>query len=128
MLDFDQFKAVNDQLGHAAGDQVLKEFADVLTGNMRASDIAGRYGGDEFAILLPGSDLDSACKFAKRLSRKVEKRGEEILDGQVRVAICIGLAEIDGDCVDVAMLLDRADQALLKAKQEENGGLSVWGK
>jgi diguanylate cyclase (GGDEF)-like protein len=127
MLDFDQFKAVNDQYGHAAGDQVLKEFAEVLAANMRASDIAGRYGGDEFAILLPGSDLESTCKFAKRLSKKVKQRGNEILEGKVKVTICLGLAEIDAGCVDVAMLLDRADQALLKAKQEEDGGLSVWG-
>ena len=73
MCDIDHFKKVNDTYGHAAGDEVLKQFAEILKHEAREIDSVGRYGGEEFLLLLPGTVLDSAVTFAERLRQRVEE-------------------------------------------------------
>ena len=92
MCDIDHFKKVNDTYGHAAGDEVLKQFAEILKDEAREIDRVGRYGGEEFLLLLPGTVLDSAVTFAERLRQRVEaayifvRRRNAEADGQSGVA------------------------------------------
>ncbi len=115
MCDLDDFKRVNDLYGHRAGDEVLREFAYILQKDLRMSDIVSRYGGEEFAILLPGLTLKEAVVVAERLRRRVEdmviKWGDEI----IRVTASFGVAEVkENDRPET--LIQRADEALYLAK------------
>lgn len=115
LCDVDQLKEVNDRLGHAAGDAVLKAVADALRLRARDTDVVARIGGDEFAILCAGSDLDGAVALAEVLRRLVgEEQGTDVV--LARVTLSIGVAEWDGagDAPDRLML--RADQRLYDAK------------
>lgn len=118
MLDLDHFKQVNDSHGHAAGDAVLRHFADQVRGSLRRTDLAGRLGGEEFAILLLGADAGQAREFAERLRGAVAADGL-IHDGtRLRVTVSIGLTEVPpaagGQSADA--VLARADAALYRAK------------
>jgi diguanylate cyclase (GGDEF)-like protein len=118
MLDIDYFKQINDSFGHAAGDRVLQALAGRLLESIREGDEAGRYGGDEFIILLPGTTQQSASKMAERLLELV--RSLEIqIDGRVsKISISIGIAEYRVGEESWDQLLDRADQALYKSKEK----------
>ena len=83
LVDLDHFKRVNDTHGHSAGDTVLREFAQVLQANVRAVDIVGRYGGEEFMLVLPETDADAAATMAEKLRRVVAGRQIRIEDGNV---------------------------------------------
>jgi len=119
MLDLDHFKRINDTYGHAAGDAILKHFAALIRDELRKIDTVGRVGGEEFAIILPGANLEEAKVFAERLRQKVETTPLQ-LDGKViSFAVSIGITamkETDASA-DTAMI--RADAALYRAK--ENG-------
>lgn len=119
-LDIDHFKRVNDEHGHACGDQVIMTVATTLKEQSRSSDLIARLGGEEFVILLPGTDLAEAARCAERIRSAVQAL--QITDSQnpsVAVAVSIGVAELDTtqDSIDAA--LARADKALYQAK---NGG------
>jgi diguanylate cyclase len=117
MLDIDHFKQVNDSFGHIAGDRVLRALADRLLESIREVDEAGRYGGDEFIILLPGTAEKSARKMANRLLGLV--RGLEIsIDEHVlKITVSIGIAEYHIGEESWDELLKRADQALYQSKE-----------
>jgi diguanylate cyclase (GGDEF)-like protein len=118
MIDVDRFKEVNDTFGHAVGDQVLRTVADRVRRTLRAVDILGRTGGEEFAVLLPGTVRDSASTvLAERIRRAVGD--EPILTdaGPVRVTISLGVASAGPECPDLAALLRAADDALYEAKE-----------
>lgn len=116
MLDLDRFKRVNDAHGHAVGDRVLRHFAQVLRDALRKTDLAGRLGGEEFAVLLTGVDLDSARDFADRLRQRVADAHVTLDTGTLRYTVSIGVALIaPADTADD--LLARADAALYSAKQ-----------
>ncbi len=118
MLDLDDFKAINDLLGHAAGDAVLREVGRGLAATVRACDHVGRIGGDEFVILLPGAPADTVEATAARLRRVVGARAETVAGHPV--GTCIGIAEWSpGE--PSAELLDRADVALRQAKRTGKG-------
>ncbi|MBS7697143.1 MULTISPECIES: GGDEF domain-containing protein [unclassified Chelatococcus] len=113
--DIDHFKAINDTHGHAAGDRVIQEFADLLATEMRAEDIAGRIGGEEFAILLPDADIEGARAFAERVRRNLEARRFETLAGRPRVTASFGIAtRRAGEYLHE--LTRRADKMLYEAK------------
>lgn len=115
MMDLDHFKDVNDQYGHPVGDGVLKSFVEVVRENIRASDIIGRWGGEEFLIVSPHLGLDSATKLAEKLRHAVEQAS---FDAGIRITTSIGVAEyVSGE--RVGELIERADRALYLAK---NGG------
>lgn len=110
VIDGDGFKEINDAHGHAAGDRVLQAVADVLRNNVREVDIIARYGGDEFVILFPETDLARAGRSAERICRSVKSL---IVDGvSSAVSVSIGVA-----CGSDASLMTQADKALYRAKQ-----------
>ena len=116
MLDVDHFKKVNDTYGHGAGDQVLRTLCARLTPMLRKEDILGRLGGEEFGILLNGSDADHALHAAERLRQAVEAlRFTTPVPFQVTASF--GLACLEACCTDVATWMERADGALYAAKR-----------
>ncbi len=116
MLDIDHFKRVNDQYGHHGGDQVLQIFAEACQEVIRSTDVMGRVGGEEFALLLPDTPIKSAFNLAERLRERINKypylAGEMLID----VTASLGVAELHSDDVDFKALLQRADEALYEAK------------
>ncbi|WP_345544364.1 GGDEF domain-containing protein, partial [Streptomyces chitinivorans] len=97
LFDFDWFKQVNDRFGHNVGDLVLKETTRVLQDELRASDTLGRVGGEEFAILLPDSDMDSARQLAERLRQTIARHRFEGTDATLQGTITCGVAVADPD-------------------------------
>lgn len=120
MLDIDHFKHVNDRYGHLAGDQVLRHVVDVVQQRLRAQDVMGRYGGEEFLLLLPGTSLQGARELAEQLCQVLQATPCDWCDQTVRVTVSVG---VSGFCVGAQdgweALLQAADRALYRAK--ENG-------
>ncbi len=128
MADVDHFKGFNDTYGHQAGDEVLRTMAKLLHRKMREMDLVGRYGGEEYAVILPGANLDDACKAALRACEAVEKARFHYNGKELRVTASFGVAEMSG-CRDGAALVGRADKALYAAKEGgRNGVYSHDGK
>ena len=125
MLDADHFKSVNDTYGHAAGDVVLTKLAEVCRENLRASDVVGRYGGEEFVILLSETDLVEAQETAERLRRQLELTQVDIAQGTITFTVSIGVATKTPSSLSVEQLLEQADGALLRAKREGRNRLRV---
>lgn len=115
MLDLDQFKRVNDDYGHQAGDRVLAEFAARVQGALRASDIVGRYGGEEFCVVLPATDLAKAREIAERIRAAIAASPLGGLPRATTVSIGLTLCAGAGDQLDAAIA--RADRALYEAKR-----------
>jgi diguanylate cyclase (GGDEF)-like protein len=116
LLDLDHFKSVNDRFGHAVGDRVLRLFADVAGKNLRGSDLVGRLGGEEFAVLLADADRDNAYVVAERV-RSAFAAVAQSLDGQpLGATLSIGIAIIQSPQENLGTLLTQADQALYRAK------------
>lgn len=114
MLDLDRFKRVNDSLGHACGDQLLGEIGATLVSNTRVTDVVGRYGGDEFLLVLTDTDAEQACIVAERVVTSIREAGLRF-DAAHAVTASLGLATaIESDTV--ASLLRRADENAYKAK------------
>lgn len=116
MLDIDLFKQVNDTYGHATGDVVLRCLADCWFNSLRRVDVVGRIGGEEFAILLPGTSLDDAQLLAERLRQRTQELEIASPQGVLRVTVSIGIAKFDARDSHFAQTLERADAALYKAK------------
>lgn len=117
MFDIDHFKRVNDTYGHQAGDKVIKRVAETVREHVRDVDIAGRYGGEEFAVLLPGTRQAGGMIFAERLRKAVEEQ-EVIHDGQrIRCTISLGVADLSQPTPDYKHLIEWADQALYVSKE-----------
>jgi diguanylate cyclase (GGDEF)-like protein len=118
LIDLDDFKLVNDRHGHAVGDQMLQVFAGVLRENIRTSDTAGRWGGEEFMLLLPGSDAGGAVRLAHRIRRQLGERTVLGVGGvPVNVTCSFGVAQhLPGGDADA--LFAAADRALYRAKHE----------
>lgn len=117
MLDIDHFKAVNDTYGHQAGDAVIQSLADVVRLTIRETDYAGRYGGEEFAILLPDTSVKSALMVAERLRKTAEKSTVTHEGREISYTISIGAAQFSANHPTALAWLERADQALYAAKE-----------
>jgi diguanylate cyclase (GGDEF)-like protein len=117
MLDIDFFKNVNDSHGHVVGDQVLQEVARRCLENIREIDIFGRYGGEEFALILPESDLTEAQDVAERLRLAIAKSPFCTNRGDLSITISLGVVSLTPEATDIEFILDRADQALYIAKR-----------
>ncbi|RLB57680.1 MAG: hypothetical protein DRI34_07160 [Deltaproteobacteria bacterium] len=118
MLDVDHFKHYNDNNGHLAGDQLLEHLARLLRENLRSTDIAGRFGGEEFCVALLDTELKSARRVAEKIRRVVERAefpGQE-KQPEGKLTVSIGVAELDLDDDQLDDLIERADQALYRAK------------
>jgi two-component system cell cycle response regulator len=119
ILDIDYFKSINDSWGHDAGDEVLREFALRIRKSIRGIDLACRYGGEEFVVVMPETDLAVATMVAERLRRRIAGEPFPIQQGEraLEVTISIGIATL-GRGEDAAAVLKRADQALYRAKRD----------
>jgi two-component system cell cycle response regulator len=117
MLDLDHFKQINDTYGHIIGDTVLATVASLLHDTVRATDIPGRYGGEEFCIVLTETKIDGARLLAERLRRRIaEAVFPAVGDAAFRVTCSVGLAQFRNDITDTVAFLDLADRALYQAK------------
>ena len=115
MIDIDHFKQVNDTYGHLAGDTVLREMASIAQKRLRPDDVFGRYGGEEFAAILPETPLDGAVKIAEDLRKRVEEHAFMIEGERLRITISLGAAELETD-MDADNLFKSADEQLYRAK------------
>ena len=134
MTDVDFFKSANDTYGHAVGDLVLKTIARVIKMQLRDYDIAGRYGGEEFSIILPYTKLPEAQMVAERLRKAVEKTkidiskvNSDVTEKNIGVTISLGVAEYSPDD-DENILLQKADKALYKAKENGRNRVEIYEK
>jgi diguanylate cyclase (GGDEF)-like protein len=125
MVDVDHFKEINDTYGHAEGDRILRMVAERLNTNIREIDILGRYGGDEFTIILPETDLFVATNVAERVRRSVAEIPTSIKDETIRVSLSIGVARANPETADLMGLLESADAAMYIAKQAGGNRVEV---
>ncbi|MEP6470510.1 MAG: GGDEF domain-containing protein [Acidobacteriota bacterium] len=126
-FDLDRFKTVNDTLGHAAGDQVIRRFGEIVRSVVRASDLACRLGGEEFAALLPNTAASSARPVAERIRRALERERFEMDGKDFWVTVSAGVADASSSSgLDARKLLARADQALYAAKAGGRNRVRVW--
>jgi diguanylate cyclase (GGDEF)-like protein len=127
MLDIDHFKRINDTYGHAAGDQVLQAVGKLLRDSCRVYDVPGRYGGEEFCILLPETRLGNTSTVAERIRGRLEATELQCGDAKTVVTASIGVAALDGaDALSPASLLERADRALYAAKHRGRNRVEVF--
>jgi diguanylate cyclase (GGDEF)-like protein len=124
-LDLDHFKRINDTHGHGLGDEVLKRFANVLQTQCRASDIVGRLGGEEFAVLLPQTSLRDAQDVARRIVEACRTIAVPTPAGNVTVTCSIGATEASVADPSLETMLERSDRALYQAKHNGRDGLDV---
>jgi diguanylate cyclase (GGDEF)-like protein/PAS domain S-box-containing protein len=116
MLDLDYFKGVNDRYGHAAGDIVLQDFAALVNQSLREGDLVGRMGGEEFAILLPNTDMIAARQWADSLRRQVEKHVSHYQEQAISITVSIGIAPFQISDKHIDHWLSRADSLMYRAK------------
>jgi diguanylate cyclase (GGDEF)-like protein len=128
IMDIDHFKAVNDSHGHAVGDRVLVELAQVLRSGSRSSDLIARFGGEEFVILLPNCGQEQAATVAENIRQAVADKAMDLDGGrQLHFTISLGVAELDlGAEESVNVMLNRADQALYQAKRAGRNQVRVY--
>ena len=116
MCDIDHFKRINDTYGHAAGDVVIQAIADAVWKNLRSTDIAGRYGGEEYAVLLVDTTLKQATVLAERLRQSVEALCIAYNGQQLKVTLSLGLAEYHTDMTEHRQWIEAADKGLYQSK------------
>lgn len=128
MLDLDHFKRVNDSFGHLAGDAVLRQVAAGIASRLRAQDVAGRYGGEEFLVILPGTTIDGAVQLAEELRTSIAAGRIEIGDGHaITITISIGVSGgVPAAGQRVEDLIDGADRALYSAKENGRDRVERW--
>jgi diguanylate cyclase (GGDEF)-like protein len=117
LIDLDHFKSINDRFGHALGDRVLEIFADAARLSLRASDLLGRLGGEEFAVVLTDTGREKAMAVADRIRESFAQAALEVDDKPVAATVSIGLVHCEDVVLNIASLLAQADQALYFAKE-----------
>ena len=118
MMDLDRFKEVNDTYGHPTGDVILYETANILRDTAREIDMVGRYGGEEFIVILPDTDEEAAAQFAERVRQRVEEHVFRDEANEVRMTVSGGVASFPAEGLDHPdLLIKRADEALYEAKE-----------
>ena len=125
MIDLDNFKEVNDSFGHAVGDIVLKAAAHKCKNQLREIDLFCRYGGEEFAILLPQTDLEKSEMIADRLLKEFNQNPIQIAEGSIHLTISIGVATMTSKIIHIDNLLNKADLALYEAKKKGKNSIGI---
>ncbi len=116
LFDLDHFKLINDRFGHGVGDRVLMVFADILANSLKATDIIGRVGGEEFAVLLDDADAETGCAVAERVRATFEADGAVIASGRVMPTASVGVTAVSPAAYGLQEMLNFADLALYQAK------------
>ncbi len=116
MLDIDHFKPINDNFGHQCGDMVIREIGERLRNQLRKYDYAGRYGGEEFFIILPNTNLNQALSIGERFRREIEKTKFQCGDEYIAITVSLGISQYRAS-ESREKWIDRADKAMYKAKQ-----------
>jgi diguanylate cyclase len=116
MCDIDHFQRINDTSGHAAGDEVIQAIAEAVRSNLRSTDIAGRYGGEEYAVLLVDTSIESAVVMAERLRKTVETITVSYNSHQIKVTLSLGLAEFQKSMTGHRQWIEASDKALYQSK------------
>ena len=122
LLDLDDFKALNDRLGHQAGDDALEQVGAILGGMARETDVVGRYGGEEFGMVLPHTAPAEAGEVAERLRRRVE----ETFTGNLGLTTSIGVSTFSADGKECRRLIDAADEALYHSKSQGKNRCTMY--
>ncbi len=129
LLDVDHFKSINDQYGHKSGDDALRQLAQILTDNLRQYDRAGRWGGEEFLVVLPETQLSEAITVAERLRVSVAETKLSLENGEgFSMQASLGAAFASGPYPSLSKLIDAADQALYQAKQSGRNRVCSYDK
>jgi diguanylate cyclase (GGDEF)-like protein len=118
MIDIDNFKQVNDKYGHPAGDKVIQHIAYLLKQSLRETDCAGRYGGEEFAVVLSKTTAEEALHFTERLRKRIEESEVTFENRLIKVTVSLGINDLSSTFENSSGWLSGADQALYTAKQE----------
>mgnify|MGYP003337750859 CR=1 FL=1 len=129
-IDLDHFKVLNDRYGHQAGDQVLAQFGSTLSALTRAGDLAGRYGGEEFLVLLPDETARTAEHFAERIAQRLQASPMvQVVHESLYISVSIGIACLDdGEFDNEREIIDAADQSMYTIKRAGRGGIAVYGR
>jgi diguanylate cyclase (GGDEF)-like protein len=117
MIDADRFKSINDAHGHGVGDAVLRDLAEVIASTVREIDTAARVGGEEFAVLLPSTDLLGAAALAARLCESIRQRVVRVDHVSVRYTVSVGVSTMPSEMIALDLLMKQADDALYEAKR-----------
>ncbi|HEX2120756.1 MAG TPA: GGDEF domain-containing protein [Thermoanaerobaculia bacterium] len=132
MLDIDHFKRINDTWGHCAGDEVLKAIGKLLRESCRVYDVPGRYGGEEFCIVLPETRLGNTSVVAERIRQRLASTALACGDESIVVTASIGIAGMEepagNEGLSPAALIDRADRALYSAKSRGRNRIETWDR
>jgi diguanylate cyclase (GGDEF)-like protein len=126
MVDIDHFKDVNDRYGHAVGDEAIKAMAAACLYGKRKSDLVGRVGGEEFAIVLPETSLSRAKNVAERIRKRIAAHTLGARDGSFQITASIGVAEAMVSMPGIEALMIAADQALYQAKAQGRNCCVCW--
>lgn len=126
MVDIDHFKSINDRFGHAVGDEAIKAVAEICTRGKRKSDVVGRVGGEEFAVLLPETTLSRARTVAERIRKRAEALTLRADDRPVPLTVSVGVAEALTSMPGIDALIKAADAALYRAKERGRNRVECW--
>ena len=127
MIDIDYFKDFNDRYGHIVGDAILRELSRTIQGNIRQIDLIGRYGGEEFSIILSETDKDAAQFAAERIRLAIQDKRIRVYDEELKITVSIGISTYPYDGKDIERLIDKADSALYLAKQAGRNRVCTFG-
>ncbi|MDD2921391.1 MAG: GGDEF domain-containing protein, partial [Anaerolineales bacterium] len=135
LFDLDHFKKVNDTYGHAVGDAVLRRVVQVARAELRSSDVIGRYGGEEFVVIMPMTSAQQAYQLAERIRAAVESLRVPTQKGDVAVTVSLGIAELlrlpympNGEAESLDDLVRRADEAMYAAKNSGRNRIIVFNR
>lgn len=126
IFDIDHFKKVNDNYGHPAGDEVIRQTADIVKQSIRKTDIAGRYGGEEYVILLPHTSIDSAYVLAERIRKKIAAKPAVYEGDVISYTVSLGLASFHESLKTPTNWIDFADKALYDSKQAGRNNTHIY--
>ena len=127
ILDADHFKKVNDTHGHIVGDFVLKKLATLFQQNIRREELLGRYGGEEFVVVMPEVDSSGAFQLAEKLRKTVESTVFKSGEAELPITISVGVATLGAE-ESVKAFIDTADQALYKSKEDGRNRVTIGGQ
>lgn len=128
MLDVDHFKEYNDHYGHLVGDALLREISKIIKDSLRQIDLVGRYGGEEFSIILTQTERGGAHYAAERIRQSIEEKTVCVYDEELKLTVSIGMAFFPDDARDPAALIEKADIALYEAKTSGRNKVCLYGK